>query len=274
MALISVLWGIALLSLVAASLLSTGATSYQLARNGAEMASVEVFVEAAVNRAVLALLDQRPQSRWRGDGAPHTFTLDGATQTISIQDELGRIDLNHADGALLSGLLMSAGLDRVAAEALVDKVLDWREPGASKRINGAKAPDYRMAGLPQRPRNGPFQSVSELRLVMGMSIELFKRIAPALTVYSGRPFIDPGVAPAETLLALPGMDAAKVAALVATRTAAPAAAFEAPAQLAGRAFAIRTSLERRSGALTREVVVRLTDNPAEPYWMLEWRREP
>jgi general secretion pathway protein K len=39
-----------------------------------------------------------------------------------------------------------------------------------------------------------------------MTPALFAQVKPALTVYSGRQFIDPQVAPREALLALPGMD--------------------------------------------------------------------
>jgi general secretion pathway protein K len=41
-------------------------------------------------------------------------------------------------------------------------------------------------------------------------------------------------------------------------------------QQAGRAFTIRIELERRNGVLMREAVIRLTDNPAQPYWVLGW----
>jgi general secretion pathway protein K len=73
---------------------------------------------------------------------------------------------------------------------------------------------------------------------MDMTPELFRRVEPALTVYSGRPFIDPRLAPAEVLLALRSMDAGKVADLIAARTAValgpgPASAPETPSPLAG-----------------------------------------
>lgn len=273
MALLSVLWGIALLSIVAASFLSMGGVSYRLAHNAAEIARTDAIAEAAANRAVLALLDTQPDRRWRTDGIAQAFNFDGASLKISIQDELGRIDLNRADGSLLIGLFKSIGLDAQAASKLVDKILDWRDANPSRRLNGAKEQDYRMSGHAYRPRNGAFQSVHELKLVMDMTPELFKHVEPALTVYSGRPFIDPRVAPAEALLALPSMDQAKAAALIAARTGSPSGSTSGAgmsSQQAGRAFTIRIEFERRSAVLTREVVIRLTDNPAQPYWVLSW----
>jgi general secretion pathway protein K len=281
MALISVLWGIALVSIVAASLLSTGSVSYRLSHHAIAVARADAVAEAAVNRAALALLDPRAGKRWRVDGVAQEFDFGGATLRISIQDELGRIDLNYAEGSLLTGLLRSAGLDAKSAGDLADKILDWREGSPLKRLNGAKEQDYRAAGHAYRPRNGPFQSVDELKLVMDMTPELFRRVEPALTVYSGRPLIDPRVAPAEALLALPTMDAGKVAALIAARAGStsgstdgqptPNGAPEVPSQLGGRAFAIRAEFEKSSGVRMREAVVRLTDDPLKPYWLLSWK---
>ena len=268
MPLLSVLWGLALLAAIATSFISAGGTSYRLARNAVDAAEVDVAAEAAVNRAVLGLLDPNPETRWRTDGVPRVIDFAGARMQVQVQDELGRIDLNNADGSLLIGLFKSVGLDVQAASALVDKILDWRDAGTLKRLNGAKDAEYRDAGFPYRPRNGPFQSVDELRLVMGMTPELFRRVEPALTVYSGRPSIDPQVAPPEALRALPTMDAQKIAAMVAARGGQPVMA---GVPLIGRAFGIRIDLERPAGVAHREAVVRLTDHPLQIFWLLSWK---
>ena len=217
MPVISVLWGIGLLTMLSVSLLWSGNISYQLARNGFEIASIDAVAEAVINRAILGLSDQRGDRLWRTDGVARNFDFDRNRVRVVVQDELGRIDLNHADTGLLDGLLQSAGVAPQSASAMADKIQDWRDPGALKRVNGGKEQDYRLAGLAYGPRNGPFQSVEELALVMDMTPALFKRIEPALTVYSGRQFIDPQVAPREALMALPGMDAAKVDSVIAAR---------------------------------------------------------
>jgi general secretion pathway protein K len=268
MPLLSVLWGLALLAAIATSFLSAGSTSYRLARNALDAAQVDVAAEAAVNGVVLALLDPNPERRWRTDGAPRMIDFEGARMQVQVQDELGRIDLNNADGSLLVSLFQSVGLDAQAASALVDKILDWRDSSGLKRLNGAKDPEYRAAGFSYRPRNGPFQSVDELKLVMGMTPELFRRVEPALTVYSGRPSFDPQVAPPEALRALPTMDAQNVAALVAARTGQPVVA---GVPLIGRAFTIRIDIERSAGVQHREAVVRLTDHAQQIFWLLSWK---
>jgi general secretion pathway protein K len=265
--------GVVLLSALAISFLTTGTTAYQLSRNAVEAARREAVVDAAVARAVLGLLDPRRERRWRVDGTPQEFSFSDMTVRVAIQDELGRIDLNHADRSLLAGLFQSAGLGMDAAAALADKILDWRESGPGRRANGAGEPEYRAAGISHKPRKGPFQSVDELRLVMGMTADLYRRVQPALTVYSGRQFLDPQFAPVEALAALPGQSRETAAALIASRRGqgARAGIIDPAIPVWGRAFAIRLEIERPGEGLTREVVVRLVDQPSQPYWLLSWR---
>jgi general secretion pathway protein K len=265
--------GVLLLSALAVSSLSTSATSYRLARNALHAAETEAAAEVAVVRAVLGLLDSRPEHRWRVDGTPRELAFAGLKMQIAIQDELGRIDLNQADRSLIAGLFRSAGLAADAAGRLADKVLDWREAGPGKRPGGAKAADYRAAGLGVGPRGGPFQSVDELKLVMGITPELYRRVAPALTVHSGRPVIDPQFAPAAALAALPGHSREMVSAIVAARArqGRRAGIIAAGIALWGRAFALRLEIERPGGVYVRGIALRLVDQASQPYWLLAWR---
>jgi general secretion pathway protein K len=274
-----VIWGIGLLSYIV-SLLWSGNVSYQLVRNVTETAQVDVTVEATINRAVLGLIDPRYDRRWRVDGVAQEFSFGGIRARVAIQDELGRIDLNHADGALLVGLFQSVGLDSSSASRLVDKILDWRDSTGSKRLNGAAAQDYRDAGFTYGPRNGPFQSLDELKLVMDMTPELFRRVEPAITVYSGRQFIDPQFAPPEALVALPTMNADSTTSFISARSnqgngspyaGTRAGVIDPTVPLRGRAFTIRADIDKSTGTLSREVVVRITDNPSQPYWVLSWK---
>jgi general secretion pathway protein K len=273
--LISVLWGLGLLTAISLSLLWSSSVSYGLVRNDLEIADVNAVAEAAVNRAVAALLDPRPDRRWRTDGGAQSFEFDGIRIGISIQDELGKIDLNQAEASMLVGLLKSAGLDFASADSLADKIVDWRTPTPLKRLNGAKDRQYRESDSTYQPRNGPFQSVDELLLVMDMTPPLFRRIEPALTVYSGRQFIDPQVAPREALAALPDMTPERIDSMLASRSDQQMTAGQVtglPATQRGRAFAIRVQFEKSSTSIRYGAVVRLTENADQPYFMLSWRR--
>jgi general secretion pathway protein K len=276
MPVVTVLWGIGLLTIAALSLMWSGNISYQLAHNGLEVASINAMAEAVIHRTILGLSDPRRDKAWRPDGVAQSFMFEGQSIKLVVQDELGRIDLNRADTGLLTGLFRSVGLSPEGVVGTVDKILDWRDSTPLKHANGAKEQDYRMAGLGYGPRNGAFQSVDELMLVLGMTPALFAQVKPALTVYSGRQFIDPQVAPREALLALSGMDSPRVASIIAERTSRPYAGpsidpGNASMSLAGRAYTIRTEIARPSGVVVREAAIRLTANPAQPYFMLNWK---
>jgi general secretion pathway protein K len=261
-----------LLSAIAVSFLSASTASYRVSRNALQAAQSEAAIDAAIVRAVLGLLDSRPERRWRVDGTPQQFAFGDARMRIAIQDELGRIDLNHADRSVVVGLFQSVGLGLDAAGDLADKVLAWRGSGAGRRPEGAQESVDRASGSTFAPRNGPFQSVDELKLVMGMTPQLYRRVEPAVTVYSGRPFLDPQFAPAAALAALPGQSRETAGAVLASRAQGGRAGIIDPAvSVWGRAFAIRVEIPQPEGALTREVVVRLAEQASQPYWLLSSR---
>jgi general secretion pathway protein K len=264
-ALITVLWAAMILALIVQSVLVTGRTEARLANNREALAQLGAIADAGINIAILRLLDPRVQPPV--DGSPFTVAFAGHQLHLAIQDEAGKIDLNTAQDELLRRLFRSVGADPETASALKDRILDWREPGIGKRLNGAKAPEYRAAGLAYGPRNGPFATVEEAQMVIGMTPELFAAIAPALTVYSQTPWIDPSFAPPEVLRALPGMDEAAIANQLQARASASAR----PAIMLGHAFTI-IAVADEPGELhvKRSAVVRLTGRPSAPFWIYRW----
>jgi general secretion pathway protein K len=141
---------------------------------------------------------------WAPDGRPHTWSDGGARITITAVDETSKIDLNSANDALLKGLMTQVGgLDSDAAAHVVDAILDWRDTDDLRRPNGAEAADYRAAGLKYGPSNAPFESVGEFGRVLGVTPELYQRVARSLTVFSRQPGVNPTTAAREVLLALP-----------------------------------------------------------------------
>ena len=277
MPIVATLWSLTLLAAISVSLAFTGNIAYRLAQNSFHVAYDDALADTAVNLAVLALLDPRTDSRRLMNAVDQRIDLGGASIRIRIQDELGKIDLNQTDGSTLVKLFQSAGIDPAAAEALVDKVLDWRDASPFKRVDGAKADEYRAAGYNYLPRNGPFQSVDELTLVMGVTRDLYRRVEPALTVYSGRQFVDPQFATPEVLAALPSLANAHAAAAALSAGSAAASPMSGiPGNpisvLKGRAFTIETEISRSTDVARHHSAVRLTGNPADPFWILIWQR--
>jgi general secretion pathway protein K len=205
-ALIAVLWAVMLLALMAQSFTSDVRTETQLTRNLMANGEARALADAAVHAAIDRLLRERSDANRAYDGSPYRTTLGGASVEVAIQDESGKIDLNAAPAQLLEKLFTGSGMEPDAARALVDAVADWRDRDTLRRLNGAEQGDYRLADRPYEPKNKAFDSIAELRLVLGVSPSLFERIRDAITVHSRRRGIDPRSATPTVLAALLGDD--------------------------------------------------------------------
>ena len=108
------------------------------------------------------------------------------------------------------------GADADVAAHIADAIQDWRDPDDLKRPNGAEDADYRAADLKYGPANAPFETVTELARVMGVTPAIFARVADSLTVHSRQGGINPATASRNVLLALPNATPAAVDAYLAS----------------------------------------------------------
>jgi len=278
-ALVTALWALAILSVIVASVSLTARTEARLSRNRRELAELGAIADAAINIAILNLTDRRLELRPPVDATPFIVNFGGQGVRVSVQDEAGKVDLNQASEDLLVRLLGSGGLDDAAAQALADKIMDWREPGIGKRLNGAKAEDYQTAGYAYGPRNGPFESIEELKLVMGMKRELFDRVAASVTVYAQGTDVNPAVAPAGVLSILPGADPNRTADILEQRAKRATGGLDDNASpvglettsLSGRAFSIVAEAQGRDLMKARHTaIIRLSGLQAAPIWIYRW----
>lgn len=252
LALVVVLWVVAALSLIATAMIASALNAAHIDRNAWVQLQVQTRADAGIQAAILALFDPDPADRLFLDGRTQTLPIPGATVEVGVQDESGHIDLNFAGRNLLRDYFKATGADD--ADALADNVVAWRTPKGSLA-------DDRETDAANRPRGGPFQSVEELRLVAGMTPELFARVAPGLTVYSHHANFDTRIAPDLVLAVIPGM--AQQASGAARRWPSPA--------LPGHAFAITATAAEGQTRFSRRAVVLLTGDPSRPYWVLDWR---
>ncbi len=276
-ALLLALWAMMAMASIVAGMRVLGLREATLAEARLEQAQLVASADAMIDLTILRLLDLGTPGHPPTDGTTTQLRFAGATGDVSVQDESGKIDLNQAPGPLLTAFLQSRGIDFDAAQSLAEKIQDWREPGAGRRLNGAKAEDYRRAGYAYGPRGARMESVDELRLVMGMTPSLFDTLAPALTVVSQNAWPDPAVAPDTVLRALPGMDDARIAGMEAARAArlvtepdGTVADSQAPPTL-GRAFAVGVRIAGRTAGVQRHALVRLTGIPAAPLVIYAWQ---
>ncbi len=178
--------------------------------------------EAGVMRAIYALQAPNIADRWTADGRIYPFAYDDAKVGVSVISESGKVDLNAATPDVLANLFRAAGVDPVRAATLAQAVLDWRSFAVSQQQAAQRTAAYTAAGRDYGPRNGPFVSVEELQMVLGMDPGLYETIAPDVTIWSGRSSPDATTAPLLALASLPGMDLQHAAAAIATRSAAAA----------------------------------------------------
>ncbi|HXS53993.1 MAG TPA: hypothetical protein VN782_15770 [Usitatibacter sp.] len=280
-ALVLVMWAAILLAVVASSFIFDRRTEAMIIGNSVSMARAQAAADAGVQRAVFeAYRNDNSDQAWKRDGTVHEWSFDGIPVRVEMSDESAKIDINTAPDALLRGLFVSAGLKDEQADALLDAVLDWRDADSLKRLHGAEEDDYKAAGLPYRPANAPFQAIEELQLVLGMRPEVYRRIAPSITIYSRQPGVNPQVASRDVLLAIPGLTPEIVDDYIARREAARSAGEPLPplTQAAGFAvtgsFVISIHSEARLDDGTffaREAVALLRPAPRKPVTFVVWR---
>lgn len=199
LALVIVIWILTLLSVMAGSFALTmrreSSVSAALTGNARALA----LAESGLNLAASMLRQPEPEQRWQADGSIYRLAGSESELRIRIMAESGKVDINAAGEELLTAVLSYATADENRQQQLLDAIIDWRDADDEPRPEGAEKKQYRQAGRPYPPGNAPFQSLEELQLVLGMDDELFERIRPWLTVYSGQAEPNKDLAPPELL---------------------------------------------------------------------------
>jgi general secretion pathway protein K len=243
--LVSVIWILAFLSIAAASIGEWYDRSLAVAAG--RVNDAEARVERLSTRATLlyeiatadlgrsgiflspALVDEEDSDDGMfglavRPGVPDIF-FDGAVYRgygdlrFSIQDESGLWGLIPESPMRVRQLLMSRGIEFQEADVLASRLADYTDEDDLVRINGAEAVDYEFAGLEPPPNRRP-TSIHELKRVMGWADvdELWDDNAlPNLVslAWGGGP--NPGTAPREVLLRMPGATPPLVDAFLAAR---------------------------------------------------------
>ena len=220
-----------------------------------------------------------------GDARPPrgAFSIRLARSTINVTfvSESARVDLNAAPKALLAGLFVAVGVSASKAATFADRIVGWRTKADDAGQN-AEAGDYKQAGYDYAPRQGPFQNVLELPLVLGIPPYIVERVLPLVTVYSGIGQVDIRVALPEVLSALPGITPEQLQKVLERRARNPMDG-QALLGLLGSARvwasaspnpAARVQVQVRldNGRSARaEVLILILQGQDEPFRVLSWR---
>lgn len=209
-ALLLVLWLVALLTALVGAFALMARTEGLQGRALVGGVTGGSAARAGMEYALVRVASSDPRVQWRPDGRAYPWRYGEADVTVRIVDEDGKVDLNQADVALLTGLMQAVGLERARAERLAGAILDWRDPDPlTQPSGGGEDPDYASAELPYGAKDAEFESVGELLQVLGVTAGEYALLAPHLTVYTGRSRPEPAYASAPVLTAL-GMDGERI----------------------------------------------------------------
>ena len=220
MVLVIVLWIVTLLAVMAGGFAYSMRVETRLATSSVERAQARALAEAGVAYALAWQLDPDAQKQWPPNGDRRTWSFGGGRLRIEVTNASGLVNLNNAGPELLKALLAGAGVGSREQDPLAEAIQDWRDPDDQSMPQGAESADYRAAGRPG-PKNAPFESVDELGQVLGMTRELYERLASVATVFAYDSGVNPELAPARVLRAL-GLDERTVTDYVEARARARA----------------------------------------------------
>jgi general secretion pathway protein K len=266
MALVVVLWLVVLLSIMAAGHSRNTHTDTQLTNRQLDMARARGMAEAGINHVIFEMLSDQREQVIPLDGTIFGVEIYDTVVTLAIRRTSGLVDLNAADAQLLDALLAACGVAEPDRPPLVDAILDWRDRDDLRHLNGVEDEDYFAAGLPWSSRDDAFRSIDELKYLPGIDQGLYERLAPLVTLYSGKSGIDLELAPPILVAQLAGNEIVPV-----TQWDAQADNRRRSGPITGT-FHIYASVPAGSGTVASlEAVVSASRSAKQPVRIREWR---
>lgn len=276
-ALITVLWLIALLTLLAGAVVTLSLTHRRTASRYAATVQADLTLDAAIRVVMLRLIAPPDRAAPFPVGSAQVVRVLDEPVSVIVEREAGRIDLNTADLDLLTAFFAANGWSESDATSMAARIVDWRDPDDETGAGGAESREYQAAHLNYGPHDGPFESVDELRQVLGserISSELFD----SLTVFTHAPGGVESAATPAVKRALVWADQRQLGGhrwLNDTPNAGRSGTGTtlAAASLSGEVVRLRACAGHPTERC-RVAVVRLTGNTKKPLQVFEWRAAP
>ena len=194
-ALLMTMWLLVPLSMLFLLLTGAARSNGQVAANLRDAATLQAAADGGIETAILGLLASRSTS------ASDRVSIGTASVGLTIVPLSGLVNPNLASQELMRALLVRAGLTPARANDVAAGIVEWRTPGQRGRDGQDKAAEYRAAGLNYGPPGAPFESIDELRDVIGMPPATVAVLRPVLSLFTNR-LPDPAIAPPLVRLAL------------------------------------------------------------------------
>jgi general secretion pathway protein K len=198
-ALLAVLLGIALMTLIIVNFSTAATLGYLSAANQVNELRAEYLARSAVavGLGLLAqdtMIDSQTQQAadsltdvWAVPFPP--MSVDGGTVSLSIVDAARKLDINElvnpSTGAVnqefaerLMRLFQILNVD----PSIIPAIVDWIDPDSIESPGGAEMDYYMRLVPPYAPRNGPMPTIGDLKMVRGVNDAVFNLLRPYLTV--------------------------------------------------------------------------------------------
>ena len=189
-ALVLVLWGAVVMSIIAAAAAKQASTTAITVNATAELTRARALADGGVRAGWTAFADKRindPGMMWGCHSGDDLLF-------VRLRPETSRIDINLAEPELLAALFEAAGADRAAAERIAVAAAEYRSFGDAPSEDSGVESGEEPVEIGQTPpgtfMRGPFQSIEELGYLPGMDTTLFRAIASDVTVDSKTTDID------------------------------------------------------------------------------------
>ncbi|MGN6093630.1 MAG: general secretion pathway protein GspK [Luteibacter jiangsuensis] len=199
----------------------------QRARYAAEAGIVRAIavVQARRRQALLADMGGTPSQAdiLPGDGRSLAFEFDRVHVSVGMLDETGKVDINSAEPRTLKALFVAAGCPVGRADELTRRVLERRGPTMEATADDGVPQTSASAASVSIPdgKYTPFVAIEELQGVPGMDPDLYGRLEPAITIWSGQAAPQPDFAPLLAMAAVRGLDLRTAQDVVRARDSVP-----------------------------------------------------
>ena len=197
MALLTVLLLVAVMSVVAVTVLDDVRFSVRRATNAEGQAQAQMYADGAellALRQVAQLIAMGPtrtplEPEW--NGRVLSFPIDGGSLSAVVRDGQNCFNPNsvvegqgedlsarQAGIAQFVALGRSVGLTEGTARAVADGLVDWLDVDPATRPSGAEDGAYAGSAVPYRTGGVMLAEVSELRAIRGVDAQTYKRLRP------------------------------------------------------------------------------------------------
>jgi len=190
-ALMMVLWILAILSVIAFEFGYAMRTEIKIVRNFQEELQLYSMAEGGIERAIAELVykhDSRMRAKrkaaqaegvpaekkeWVTDGRGYRLAFEEGACEVRIMGEAGKININLVSERVLQKIMTNLGMEGEARDTVVDSLLDWRDADDFYRLHGAENDYYQSLPEPYECKNGNLDSIEETLLVRGVTPVLF-----------------------------------------------------------------------------------------------------